>query len=96
MKGKSARQNTPHVLVKHCSSVGDSKMKRIRKQGKVKSKGMMSPSKCFIVLTVSSRKGANHVLRRPFTKEVTIYKVKVKLIFPLSNDQNATFKPFGV
>ena len=91
------------MLVEHCSSVGEMKgineffsPKAKRKQGKVKSKGMMSLNKCFIVLTMSSRKGTNqsNVPRRPFTNEVTIYKVK--LIFPLSNDQNTTFKPFGV
>ena len=52
----------------------------------------MSLNKCFIVLTVSSRKGTNsenNVLRRPFTKEITVYKVTHK--FPLSNVQNTTF-----
>ena len=61
-----------------------------RKEGK--SKGMMSLNKCFIVLTVSSRKGTNsenNVLRRPFTKEINVYKVTHK--FPLSNVQNTTF-----
>ena len=63
-----------------------------RKEGKVKSKDMMSLNKCFIVLTVSSRKGTNsenNVLRRPFTKEITVYKVTHK--FSLSNVQNTTF-----
>ena len=53
------------MLVEHCSSqVGEIKgineffsPKAKRKQGKVKFKGMMSLNECFIVLTVSSRKG---------------------------------------
>ena len=63
-----------------------------RKDSKVKSKDVMSLNKCFIVLTVSSRRGTNrenNVLRRPFTKEITVYKVTHK--FPLSNVQNTTF-----
>ena len=61
-----------------------------RKEGK--SKDMMSLNKCFIVLTVSSRKGTNsenNVLRRPSTKEINVYKVTHQ--FPLSNVQNTTF-----
>ena len=53
------------MLVEHCSSVGEITKgineffspKAKRKQGKVKFKGMMSLNECFIVLTVSSRKG---------------------------------------
>ena len=51
---------------------------------------MMSLNKCFIVS--SSSKGTNrenNVLRRPFTKDVTVYMVKH--IFSLSNVQNTTF-----
>ena len=84
-----------HVLVQHCSSVGE--MKRINKfprrprENKVrciKSRAIMSLNECFILLTVSSRKGnflltdknQNNVSWQPFTNVVTIYKVK--LIFP--------------
>ena len=72
------------MLVEHCSSVGEMKgineffsPKAKRKQGKVKFKGMMSLNECFILVTVSSRKGnfllagknekQNNVSRWPFT-----------------------------
>ena len=83
-----------HVLVQHCSSVGE--MKRINKfpqrprENKVrcKSRAIMRLNECFILLTVSSRKGnflltdknQNNVSWQPFTNVVTIYKVN--LIFP--------------
>ena len=54
------------------------------KRKEFKSKDMMSLNKGFIVLMVSSRKGTNrenNVLQRPFTKEVTVYKVNC-IYFP--------------
>ena len=85
-------------------------MKRINKfpqrprENKVrcKSRAIMSLNECFILLTVSSRKGnflltdknENNVSWQPFTNVVTIYKVK--LIFPPLMIKNTTFKPFGV
>ena len=59
------------MLVEDCSSVGEIKgineffsPKVKRKQGKVTFKGMMSLNECFIVSTVSSRKGKTKTLSR--------------------------------
>ena len=52
---------------------------------------------CFIVLTVSSRKG-NLLLTEKKNIVVTLFEItiyKVKLIFPESNDQSTYFNPFG-
>ena len=65
--------------MKRINELSSSKAKR--KEGKVKSKGMMSLNKCFIVLTVSSRKGTNqnNVLRRPLKRSLF---TRLSIYFP--------------